>query len=161
VDLETAETISTALTELASVVPPGTVKPTVRQQVAGGLLAVRMDGQQMVCHYDPALADPVAWDRELRQRLGDRVTGLVRYVPARTPPGELVALFELVVGRDWHPRAASTPLGAGVDWEREVVDVTLGAPATDEVATSLVALLGDRGAVTPGASLGRRRGSRR
>ena len=46
-------------------------------------------------------------------------------------------------------------VAASVDWEREVVEVLIAADATDEVATTLVALAGDLAVVTTGARLSR------
>jgi hypothetical protein len=61
--------------------------------------------------------------------------------------------------REWHPRASTTGLVAGIDWEHEVIDVTLSSSATDEVTTTLVALAGDRAVFTTGAAFSRRSGA--
>jgi hypothetical protein len=157
-DLATAERISSALTELAGPMPAGR-KPTPAEAIGGGLLAVRLAGEGVVCHYDPATGDPQAWDRAMRDQFGAETAGLIRYQPARTPPAELVALLSEIVRREWHPRASTTGLVAGIDWEHEVIDVTLSSSATDEVTTTLVALAGDRAVFTTGASFSRRSGA--
>ena len=156
-DLATAEQISSVLMQLAGPIP-SSGKSTPAEAISGGLLAVRFAGDHMVCHYDPATAEPQAWDRALRDHLGDEAAALVRYQPARTFPADLVALFTQIGRRDWHPRAASTSLGATIDWEHEVIEVSIGAVATDEVVTTLIALTGDRAVVTTGVSFSREAG---
>lgn len=158
-DLETAELISSVLTRLARPLPAGAVKPTPEQLISSGLLDVRLAGDHVVCHYDPATADPQDWDRALTAQLGDARAALVRYQPAGTSPADLVALLERVLRRDWHPRAASSGLAAGIDWEREVIDVTLGVEAMDDVAATLVALTGDCAVVRTGARPSRTTGA--
>lgn len=158
-DLATAEEITAALTAIARDLPAGVGKLNHWQELEGGLLTVRFAGDHMVCHYDPAVADTAAWDHELRQHLGDRRASLVRYQPARTPPAELVALLERVLRFDWHPRARAHGVAAGIDWQREVLEITIEAPATDELARTLVRLVGKQGVVTTGAKFGRRSSS--
>jgi hypothetical protein len=155
-DLETAEAISAALTDIVRGLPKGVAKPTLAQQVSSGLLDVRHAGDHMVCHYDPAVGVPDDWDRALREELGESIAALVHYQPARTPPAELVDLFNTVVERAWHPRAAVTGIAAGVDWERELIVITLGTEPSDDVAKALRALVADRAVIEYGMPFSRR-----
>ena len=159
-DLAMAEEISVALTAIANDLPYSLGRLSLRRALEGGLLTVRRVGDHMVCHDDPATADTAAWDRALRQHLGDNKADLVQYQPTSTPPTDLVALLEQVVRRDWHPRAAAHGLAVWIDWEREILVITSGAPATDEVAQTLIELVGTRGVVTTGATFGRGRSGR-
>jgi hypothetical protein len=138
---------------LASAAPPGDIGAL--EDPAGLRQILRRAGDHMVCHYDLATADVLGWDPTLRQALGEDLAALVRYRPARTLPAELVTLLGRVVGRDWHPRAAATALTTGIDWEREIIEVALAAPASDTVTLALVALVGDRAVITTGATTSR------
>lgn len=155
-DLQAAELICAAMEAIAR--PASVGEPTLERQVSNGLLEVRVAGDHVVCHYDPATADPSAWDRALREHLGSTTAAFVRYQPARTPPAVLVALLTDIGRRQWHPAAAATSLAAGIDWEREVVEVLIAAEATDEVVEALAALAGDLAVITTTVQLGRRRG---
>ena len=53
-------------------------KATFERQISGGLLEVRVAGDHVVCHDDPATADLPAWDRALREHLGSTTAALVR-----------------------------------------------------------------------------------
>ena len=141
-DLLTAESIATALTEIGRVLPAGTVKPSPQQAVASGFIDVRFADGQMVCRYDPDVADPEVWHRALQDHLGTDVAAHVRYVPIASP-GRLTDLMSVVGNRSWHPGAASVELAAGIDWEREVVEVTLHRLTPTEVVDALQALGGD------------------
>jgi hypothetical protein len=138
---------------------PAGRKTTPEEVISAGLLAVRFAGDHMVCHYDPATGDPRAWDRAMHDQLGAETAALIRYQPARTSPAELVALLAEIVRREWHPHASTTGVVAGIDWEREVIDVTLSSSATDEVTMTLVALAGDRAVFTTGVTFSRRSGA--
>ena len=104
--LEAAELICAAV-EAIGRPAPDVPKPTLERQISGGLLEVRVAGDHVVCHYDPATADLPAWDRALRDQLGSTTAALVRYRPACTPPAALVALLAEISRRQWHPVAAA------------------------------------------------------
>ena len=157
IDLGTAEEVSAALDAIATA---GRARDGKRSDTPG-LPEVRYAVDHMVCRYDPTTGDPVAWDRALREQLGSPKADLVRYQPVAAPVTELVALLERVLRFDWHARAGSFGLAAHIDWQRGLVVLITGAPATDEVARSLVELVGARGDVTTGADFGRGRRSGR
>ncbi len=160
-DLSTAEELSAALTAIAVGRPSDLDELSLsQQQLAAGLLEVRYEGARMVCRYDAATADVAAWDRALRQQLGAGKADLVRYQPVATPPGELRALLERVLRFDWHPRAGTYLLTAGIDWQRELLVLSSGAPADSDVARALLELVGERGDVSLGVKGGRRRSGR-
>jgi hypothetical protein len=128
------------------VLPAGVGKPTPQQAVASGFVDVRFADGHMVCRYDPAVADPAAWDRALRDRLGVEAAAHVRYVPL-VRPARLTELMSVVGDRSWHPGAASVELAAGIDWEREVVEVTLNRRTPAEVMAALQELGGSAVAI--------------
>ena len=140
-DLFTAENISAALTEIGRALPAGVLKPSPQQAVASGFVDVRYSDGRMICRYDPDVADPAAWDRALRERLGAEAADYVQYVPI-AGPGRLAELMSVVGNRSWHPDAATVDLSAGIDWEREVVDVTLHRLTPPEVVDALRSLGG-------------------
>ena len=156
--LETAERISGALTELAAPDLRGAAKAGLRQAVASGFLEVRLEGHEMVCRYDPAVADPAAWDRALRARLGDDDADRVRYVPVTASPAVLAGLAEAVTRREWMGGGPAFKVGVHVDWQQERVEVTVGQEATPEQLAALRDLLGEDDVVHEGTHMWRRGG---
>lgn len=158
--LATAERVCAELEDIARPLLRNVSKPVLAEQVRDGFLGVGPVGASLVCRYDPAVADVERWQHELAGRLGAADAGLVRYVPARRPPAELVAIERVLSEATWHPDAGSVPRSFGIDWEREVVEVTLDESAPAEVVDALRALGGDALVVHTGGRFSRRGGRR-
>jgi hypothetical protein len=92
--------------------------------------------------------------------LGAADAGLVQYVLVRRPPAELLAIERVLTAASWHPDAGAVGRVFGVDWEREVVEVTLSESASSEVVDALKAFGGDALVVHTGGRFSRRPGGR-